>query len=89
MPEHIPKLASMNPTHHYKSQAGAYDRLLDNGPLTDRKIAKYKKQGYFSGTVNDPRLVIKEHAKTKRAVKSERQATARALRLTQLAEEYE
>jgi hypothetical protein len=34
----------------YTTQASAYDRLLDNGPLTDRKIARDQQLGFFGGT---------------------------------------
>lgn len=63
--EGLPKVSHSSDAH-YKVQSSAYDRLQDNGPLTDRKIAKYKKMGYFSNGFSDPRLQIKEEAERQR-----------------------
>lgn len=40
---------NMNPSANYTTQSSAYDRLLIGRRLTDRIIAKRKKQGYYGG----------------------------------------
>jgi hypothetical protein len=71
---------SMDPANHYKTQSSAYDRLLDNGPLTDRKIAKYRKLGYFSNGIFDPRLRLKAEVQQKRQTESRKKARERLLK---------
>jgi hypothetical protein len=73
---------SMAPSARYVGQGGAYDRLLDNGPLTDRKITKYKRLGYFGGCNNgiiDPRLRMKEEVQEKRKLVRRRPTLAQLL----------
>jgi hypothetical protein len=43
-PSYSPRV-STDPRAHYTTQSTAYDRLLDNGPLTNRKISRYQKEG--------------------------------------------
>lgn len=38
---------SMNPADHYTTQSSTYDRLLVGKVLTDRRITKLKKKGWF------------------------------------------
>lgn len=58
---------SMSPSARYVTQSGVYDcpRL---GPLTDRKISKYQKLGWYSGIRIDER----KEQRQKRAAKRQR-----------------
>jgi hypothetical protein len=44
---------SLDPKVHYTTAGSSYDRLLDNGPLTDEKILEYQAEGKLCGTGPD------------------------------------
>lgn len=61
---------SLDPKVHYTTQSSAYDRLLDTGPLTNRKIAEYERQGRYGEDAKQKRLLLdkqRREAGTKRA----------------------
>lgn len=61
---------SMNPSHHYTTQSSSYERLQVGKKLTDRRITKLKKQGWFgSGILSLERIErAKKKNKTARAI---------------------
>lgn len=56
----------MNPSARYVTQQGFYDVPI-TGPLTDRKIAKYKKMGKYNDNCE---VVAHAKAKTKKKRKA-------------------
>lgn len=69
-PSYRPKV-TQDPTVHVKTASASYDRLLDNGPLTDRKIKRYIAMGFYGGTglvlPRDERENVKKDKKSKAA----------------------
>jgi hypothetical protein len=58
----------MNPSARYVVSTGAFERLTITGPLTDRRIAHYERQGYY-GRQAQARAVARENAKNKPTLK--------------------
>jgi hypothetical protein len=58
----------MSPSANYKTQSSAYDRLLVGRRLTDRIIARRKKQGFYG----NEGILFKSKEKTKRKHRSRR-----------------
>lgn len=61
---YVPKV-SLDPKVHYTTQASSYDRLLDNGPLTNRKIAAYQRAGRYGE--DQKKLAVAKQKRAKRA----------------------
>lgn len=53
----------MSPSARYTTQSSAYDKLLVGKPLTDRTIARRKKQWYF----NNGELDLQRKEKVKKS----------------------
>lgn len=60
---------SLRPDVYYKTASASYDRLLDNGPLTDAKIKKYQARGLLGG--NGIVQPIKKRASKKKRLAKE------------------
>lgn len=55
----------MDPSVHFQKQN--WEKILITGPLTDQKIAKYQKRGYYTAEFRAARkeLMVKKAAKRK------------------------
>ncbi len=76
---------SLNPAVHYKTAAASYDRLLDNGPLTDEKILQYQAEGKLYHTREQQIWAQQElESRRQRMLVRVRDAMDKAKKLTKL-----
>jgi hypothetical protein len=57
---------SLDPAVYYKTAGASYDRLRDNGPLTNEKIHQYALQGRYGPDAQYSAKVV-ERGRTQRA----------------------